>query len=239
MKKKTAFLFVLGIILISVFLFAVIKWLPIGNIITDQQKLVEWLSQYGLWAPIISIILHILQVLAAPIPGTAIDAVNGLLFGPWLGTLYSMTGLMIGSGLLMWLARRFGRPLVERYVDPQLMVRLDGMVERYGMVFIFLVFLLPFLPDDALCLLAGLTTFPLGALFLLALVGRTPGVFVANWLGSAAKSLTAWQWGIAAVLLLTTVVLVWRYRKILPEKILSFVENMSKRFSGREDPGHR
>ena len=239
MKKTKVFLLFLGIILISVALFVVIKWLPIGDIIMDQQKLVEWLSQYGRWAPFITIVLHIIQVLAAPIPGTAIDAVNGFLFGPWLGTVYSMTGLLVGSMLLMWLARRFGRPLVERYVEPGMMDRLDGLVERYGMVFIFLVFLLPFLPDDALCLLAGLTTFPLAALFLLALVGRTPGVFVANWLGSEAKILTAWQWGIAAVLLLIAVVFVWRYRKTLPGKILSFVENISKRLSGEKRMGHR
>jgi uncharacterized membrane protein YdjX (TVP38/TMEM64 family) len=235
-KIKKVLLVILGIILISTALVLIFRWLPIGDIITNRQKLLQWLAQYGRWAPLITIILHILQVLAAPIPGTAIDAVNGVLFGPWLGTLYSMIGLLIGSMLLMWLARRFGRPLVERYVEPELIIRLDNMVEQYGLVFIFLVFLLPFLPDDALCLLAGLTTFPLAVLFLLALVGRAPGVFFANWLGSQAKSLSPLQWGIVAVLLLITVVLVWVNRNTLPAKVLSFVESISKRFSRTKDP---
>jgi uncharacterized membrane protein YdjX (TVP38/TMEM64 family) len=83
-----------------------------------------------------------------------------------------------------------------------------------------------------------LTTFPLAALLLLAFVGRTPGVFIANWLGSQAKSLTAWQWGISGILLLIVVVLVWHYRDSLPRKILSLVENLSKRLSRKEDSGH-
>lgn len=238
LKKTKVTIFVFGVFLISAALFVLFKWLPNGDILMDRQKLVEWLSHYGRWAPFITIAIHIIQVMAAPIPGTAIDAVNGLLFGPWLGTLYSMIGLMIGSGLLMWLARRFGRPLVERYVEPEITDRLDQLVDQYGMVFIFLVFLLPFLPDDVLCLLSGLTTFPLAALLLLAFVGRTPGVFIANWLGSQAKSLTAWQWGISGILLLIVVVLVWRYRDSLPRKILSLVENLSKRLSRKEDSGH-
>ena len=66
---------------------------------------------------------------------------NGLLFGPWLGTLYSMIGLISGSWLAMLLARRFGRPLVERYVEPTLISRLDGLVKKHGSVFVFLIFL--------------------------------------------------------------------------------------------------
>jgi uncharacterized membrane protein YdjX (TVP38/TMEM64 family) len=224
---------ILGIALIAVLSFVIIKWLPGGNMLLDRQLLLNWLQNYGRWAPILTITLHLLQVLAAPVPGTAIDAVNGLLFGPWLGTFYSMIGLLSGSWLLMWLARRLGRPLAERYISTDLLARLDGLVDRYGIVFIFLVFLIPFLPDDAICLLAGLTGIPLTVLMLLALLGRTPGVFVANWLGSQAGSFSTWQWGIAAVLLLVVILLVWHYRFTLPEKLLKFVENISERITGK------
>ena len=137
----------------------------------------------------------------------------------------------------MWLARRFGRPLVERYVDPQLMVRLDDMVERYGMVFIFLVFLLPFLPDDALCLLAGLTTFPLGSIIFTGIGRANTRCFCCQLAGFRGKILNRLAMGNCRCVITDRRFLVWRYRKILPGKILSFVENMSKRFSGGEDPG--
>lgn len=208
----------------------IIIWIsPIGALFRDQEQLSVWLQRWGRWAPLVTITLHVLQVLTAPIPGTAIDAVNGLLFGPWLGTLYSMTGLMIGSTLAMGLTRRFGRPMMERFVDPSSIERIDRLVDRRGSLVIFLIFLIPFLPDDAVCFLAGLTPIPLLELVLLALVGRTPGVFVANLLGSHADTLALWQWIVLGVLFALAAGFIWRFRSEIREIILGWLEKISSR----------
>jgi uncharacterized membrane protein YdjX (TVP38/TMEM64 family) len=190
----------------------------------NPDTLVSWMRNWGRWAPLVTIVLHILQVITAPIPGTALDAVNGLLFGPWAGTLYSMIGLICGSWLAMLLARRYGRPLVERYVDPSLIARLDGLVEQYGSVFIFLIFLIPFLPDDAVCFLAGLTPIPILELVILAVLGRLPGVFVANLLGSQVTRLAAWQWAVLIVVFVIILVIFWKKRQAFSQGLLTWVE---------------
>ncbi|MBE0685480.1 MAG: TVP38/TMEM64 family protein [Anaerolineaceae bacterium] len=219
--------FLIGIVLVGLL---VIIWMsPIGSLFRDQEQLSVWLQGWGRWAPLVTITLHVLQVLTAPIPGTAIDAVNGLLFGPWLGTLYSMTGLMIGSILVMVLTRRFGRPMMERFIDPSSIERIDRLVERRGSLVIFLIFLFPFLPDDAVCFLAGLTSIPLLELVLLAMAGRTPGVFVANLLGSHADSLVLWQWIVLGVLFALAAGFIWRFRSEIQEKILGWLEKISRK----------
>jgi len=200
---------------------------PVGLLFRDQEQLLITLQSWGKWAPLVTITLHILQVLTAPIPGTAIDAVNGLLFGPWLGTLYSMIGLLIGSVIVMLLTRKFGRPLMERFVDQSSIERIDHMVERRGSLVIFLIFLLPFLPDDAVCFLAGLTSIPILELMLLALIGRLPGVFVANLIGSHAQSFELWQWLVFGALFALLAGFVWRFRVEIREKILSWLERVS------------
>ncbi len=223
MKRKIWIWVVLGVAVTA----AGFVLLPWRRFFGDPQVLMTWLEQWGRWTPLITIGLHILQVITAPIPGTAIDAVNGLLYGPWLGTLFSMVGLMIGSWLAMGLARKLGRPLVEKYVDAALITRLDGVVEKYGSVFIFLVFLVPFLPDDAVCFMAGLTSIPLLELMVLAFLGRSPGVFMANLIGSQVTSLAPWQWGLMAGGFVMVVVVFWRKHKQLPEILLSWVERLS------------
>jgi len=200
---------------------------PVGLLLRDQEQLASMLQKWGRWAPLITISLHILQVLTAPIPGTAIDAVNGLLFGPWLGTLYSMIGLIVGSTIVMLLTRKYGRPLMERFVEPSSIERIDRLVERRGSLVIFLVFLLPFLPDDALCFLAGLTPIPILELILLAMVGRLPGVFVANLISSHAQTFELWQWIVFGVLFALIAGFVWRYRIGIREKILGWLERVS------------
>lgn len=202
---------------------------PVGVLFRDQEQLVQTLQDWGQWAPVVTITLHILQVMTAPIPGTAIDAVNGLLFGPWLGTLYSMTGLLIGSVSVMLLTRKFGRPLMERFVDSSSIERIDRLVEKRGSLIIFLVFLFPFMPDDAICFLAGLTPIPILELVLLAMVGRLPGVFFANLLGSHAQSFALWQWIVFGVLFALLAGFIWRYRVEIREKILGWLEKVSEK----------
>jgi uncharacterized membrane protein YdjX (TVP38/TMEM64 family) len=223
---RSIWFWVLFALLLSGFL--IIGWFsPLGTLLRDQDQLMVWIQDWGQWAPVVTISLHVLQVLTAPIPGTAIDAVNGLLFGPWLGTLYSMIGLIIGSTLVMALTRRFGRPLVERFVDRKSVERIDQLVEKRGSLVIFLIFLLPFLPDDAVCFLAGLTPIPLLELVLLAMIGRFPGVFVANLLGSQAQSFELWQWIVVMLLFMLLAGFVWRYRIEVREKILGWLEKVT------------
>jgi len=201
---------------------------PVGLLLRDQEQLALSLQKWGRWAPLITISLHILQVMTAPIPGTAIDAVNGLLFGPWLGTLYSMIGLITGSVTVMLLTRKFGRPLMERFIDPSSIERIDRLVERRGSLVIFLIFLLPFLPDDAICFLAGLTPIPILELVLIAMIGRFPSVFLANLLGSQVHTFALWQWFFLGVIFTIMAGFVLRYRVKIREKVLGWVERVSE-----------
>ncbi len=221
--------FWIGMVLIGLVLAAAALLWPWQAVLADPEILIGWMQRWGRWAPLVTIGLHIVQVITAPIPGTAIDAVNGLLFGPWLGTLYSMIGLISGSWLAMCLARRFGRPLVERYVEASLIARLDGVVEKHGALFIFLIFLIPFLPDDAICFISGLTPIPIVELLILAVLGRLPGVFAANLLGAQATSLAAWQWVLLSGVFGGMVILFWRKRSDLPQRLLGWVEGWAEK----------
>lgn len=149
---------------------------------------------FGPWGPLVSIALNVAQVLLAPIPGQFVGLANGYLYGVWLGTLYSMAGLLIGTTLAMVLGRRFGRPLVERLVNPKTLARWDRIADRQGPQFFFLVFLLPLLPDDVACFLIGLSPLSISRMLLLATPARVPGVFVSCWLGAYATALPWWAW---------------------------------------------
>ncbi len=224
MKSRWIWLVVVVILVVGL----ILLWnSPVGLLLRDQEQLAMTLQKWGRWAPLITISLHILQVMTAPIPGTAIDAVNGLLFGPWLGTLYSMIGLLIGSVSVMVLTRKFGRPLMARFVDQSSIERIDRLVEKRGSLVIFLVFLFPFLPDDAICFLAGLTPIPILELILLAMIGRLPGVFVANLIGSQAQSFELWQWIVFVFVFLLLAGIIYRYRIEIREKILGWLEKVS------------
>jgi uncharacterized membrane protein YdjX (TVP38/TMEM64 family) len=192
----------------------------------DPGRLRALMIGWGPWGALVLIGLQVAQVLLAPIPGQVLGLVGGYVYGPWLGTLINMTGTLIGSGTAMWLARRFGRPLVQRWVSSEWLDRLDGLAKRRGPTVFFLIFLFPFLPDDAACFVAGLSPLPLSELLLLVLVGRLPGVFIPNWLGAHATELSARQWIIIILLMVPIAVAFWRWQEAIERFLLQILDRL-------------
>jgi len=167
----------------------------------DQAGIRRWLAGFGPLAPLVSIGLNVLQVVLAPIPGQFLGLANGYLFGVFWGTLYSLIGLTLGSLAAMGIGRWLGRRVVVRLVSPDQLERWDRLLSRRGsLLFFFLVFLLPLLPDDVTCFVIGLSPLPIPYLLLLATLGRLPGLVFSSWLGAQAGHLS-WPWLVSLVLL--------------------------------------
>lgn len=155
-----------------------------GDWTTGRAQLTAMLDGFGTTQSVAFITLQILQVLLAPIPGQLLGLLGGYLFGFWHGLGLTMLGLTIGSGIALGLARLFGEQIVRRLVPESIFARFDSLVREGGLWNFFLIFLLPALPDDAVCLLAGLTRLPLAKLLLVCVVGRLPGMAVLTFVGA-------------------------------------------------------
>ncbi len=162
--------------------------------LTDAERLREVIGGLGRYGPAALVGLQALQVVLAPIPGQVLAVVAGYLYGAWWGTLYNMLGVTIGSAAAFWLSRRYGRPYVERVVDDDVIDRFDSVADTRARGGLFVVFLVPGLPDDAICFVGGLTTLPLWQLVTIAVIGRAPGFFLVNVVG---ESFQAGQVGLA------------------------------------------
>lgn len=148
-------------------------------------ELRTWIEQFGPFAPLVFIVAQAVQVIVAPVPGQVAALVGGYLFGPVEGTIYSMTGVMIGSAIAFSLSKRFGRPAVERLVHEDLIERFDGFVDQVGLPGLFIFVVIPGLPDDAICFLAGLTRFRLLTFLVVLALGRTPAYVLTNYAGGS------------------------------------------------------
>ncbi len=149
----------------------------------DAAAMREWVGQFGAFAPLVFIIAQVAQVIIAPIPGQVTALVGGYLFGPTAGTAYSMVGVTVGSAIAFLIAQQYGRPVVERMIDGALLDRFDGFVETLGVPGLFLFVVIPGLPDDVICFLAGLAHFRLFVFVSVMLVGRLPAYIVTNFAG--------------------------------------------------------
>jgi len=224
--------FVVGAVLMAVLLAVIYWWQPIYDFASDPAQVRSWIEGLGAWGPIAIVFLEMIQALLAPIPGQAIEAVGGYLYGPWLGTLYSLIGMAIGSFITFSLARRFGRPLVVKLIGQQSVARLDDLVRRGGAPFFFLIWLLPFAPDDLACVAAGLTPMPVAQFMVLMLLGRAPGVFVSVYVGANAAQIAPVWWAVLFGAIAGAALVLWRWGEQIQESVLAFIERLSDRFQG-------
>ena len=183
-RHRRTFVLVAGVALLGVAGLSLLvgQYLPF---LTNGAELRAFVDGYGAFAPLVFVGLQAGQVLLAPIPGQLTGFVSGYLFGGFLGTVYSLVGVTIGSTIAFWLSRRYGRPFVERVLRAEVMDRFDAFVDQAGLLSLFVMFLLPGLPDDALCFVGGLTEIDLWKLVAIMMVGRLPGYVLVNVSGAS------------------------------------------------------
>ena len=133
---------------------------------------------------------------------------------------------------------------VERYFNPSLVAenteqrqrvnhKLQLCPEKYLPIieekqdmFLFLTMLFPFFPDDALCMLAGLTKIPLGRFVAIMALARPWGLIVAALLGSGSLSLPVWAWAVIGGAGLLIFVFAMKYSAQIEEALLGLVRRI-------------
>jgi uncharacterized membrane protein YdjX (TVP38/TMEM64 family) len=156
-----------------------LKGVQLYNIVYDHHQLKAFISSFGPYSPLAYILLQIIQVIVAPIPGGAIEFLGGYLFGVKAGFFYSMIGLTLGSWVAFSLARVFEKLAVEKIISLTTRRRFDYLIEHEGVILSFLLFLIPGFPKDALCYILGLTPMHLGIFLTISTIGRVPGTLMA------------------------------------------------------------
>jgi len=162
------------------------KAVKLYYILQGHHRIKEIISSYGAYSPLAFILLQIIQVVVAPIPGGAIEFLGGYLFGVEAGFLYSMIGSLLGSWLAFSLARIFEMWAVEKFVSEEMRKKFDYLMGHEGVILSFLLFLIPGFPKDALCYILGLTPMHLGIFLIISTIGRVPGTLMATLQGAKA-----------------------------------------------------
>ncbi len=152
--------------------------------VASLDALRAFVLSFGPGAPVAFVLAQATQVVVAPIPGQLFAFLAGYLFGPWRGLAYSLLGATIGTYAAVRIATALGREHVERIVDDDALADLDAVVERRGLLAVFLVFLVPGVPDDVVCFTAGLLGLDARDVAVVSVLGRAPGYLLLTTAGS-------------------------------------------------------
>ena len=197
--------------------------------IGSVEELRALIDRAGAFAGIVFFLLQMLTVIIAPIPSNVTMMAGALALGFWQAMLLGIAAIWAGSMLMFLLARRLGHRAVQRWMDHGIMEKYLPVIEEKQDMFLFLTVLLPFFPDDMLCILAGLTSMPTARFAGIMLLARPWGLIFAALLGSGELSLPAWGWAVLVGVLAVIFVLAMKYSRQIEERLFALVSRLSAR----------
>jgi uncharacterized membrane protein YdjX (TVP38/TMEM64 family) len=213
-------------LLLGLLVFSPVVWAEVRRfleLITDREWLRATVESYGWASPLVFIGVQIAQVLAAPVPGEATGFIGGYLFGALPGFIYSSIGLGIGSLVNFGIGRFLGERFARRFIGEEKFKRVDRLVNRQGILAVWLMFIIPGFPKDYLSLALGLTHLPLKVFAVLACIGRMPGTLVLSLQGASLYDQNYFLLAVVAAASLVVILLAYGFR----ESLYRWVDKMS------------
>ena len=129
-----------GVLVVLVALMAVVYFSPLGKYLTHVTEMGQKIHQMGRMAPGVSV-LGCAALVAAGFPRLFLCPIGGMIFGFWLGLLWTQLGTALGYYLVFLFVRWGGREYVERR-KPNLLGLAD-LIKRQGIPAVILARQLP------------------------------------------------------------------------------------------------
>lgn len=153
------------------------------------QRVLEWLSSLGPWAPIAFFALYLVAVVLM-VPASIFTMGAGALFGFVRGGAYVLAAATVASVICFIIARHFARDWVVRRLGGNSKFRaIDQAIEREGWKIVVLVRLAPVLPFSLTSYGFGITRVPLWQ-YLAASFAMIPGTLWYVYLGTLLGDVT-------------------------------------------------
>ena len=145
---------------------------------TAFVPLVQTYGKIGLTA------VMIVQTIIAPIPSEALLIFAGAVMNIWDVLIFGGTGLIIGSIIAFYIAKKGGRPIVEKLIGEKWTSIMDDWVSKHGTKAILFTRIVPVIPFDLVSYVGGITKLEFSNYIIATVIGAIPRILVLAYAGS-------------------------------------------------------
>ncbi|MDE7083188.1 MAG: VTT domain-containing protein [Clostridia bacterium] len=128
---------------------------------SDEDKingLVQIIGETGAWGMVVYVLIQILQVVILPLPAVVCYLPGTVIWGAPMATLLASIGVIIGSVISYFIGRIWGKKAVIWIAGKETTEKYSAYFGKRGKGIFVIMQILPFFPDDILCMIAGLTS---------------------------------------------------------------------------------
>ncbi len=124
------------------------------------------------------------DLVVLPIPALLFYLAGTAIYGPLYSFVISYLATIVGSFIAYFIGKVLGRKVVYWCVGESTALKYEKMLGSKGYMLFAIMQLLPFFPDDVLCMLAGLVSMKLSVFSLIILLIRPIYILLACFLGT-------------------------------------------------------
>lgn len=224
MRKWIKFL-IIALVIVAISVGAYFTLRALG--VTSVEGLREIIAKCGTWGWIVFILLFTLcSTLLCFIPATSATfiAVSIILFGALYGFIISTISVFLSSSLMFLIGNTLGEKTIEKLVGKKSLEKAQNLLDMKSKMLLPLMFLFPVFPDDALCMVAGMTKMRYWYFAIVVAIFRTVGIATICFLGSGFinwSELSLVDWFVLVNVCVFDIVLIFKYQDKLEKFILS------------------
>ncbi|WP_436374591.1 TVP38/TMEM64 family protein [Cytobacillus sp. BC1816] len=150
--SRLALIYMFSLLLIVFMTFYLTKIL----VLTDAYGFERMLREYEAEGKLIFFLVCFLQPILLPIPEAVTLPAGSAVFGPAAAAFLGFTGTLSGIIVMFLTARIGGLKLVARFINERHLIKYQKYMERNENTILMLLFVIPILPDEIICVGAGI-----------------------------------------------------------------------------------
>ncbi len=158
---KSAFVLLIVAIIVLVAFVVISEVGHLNDYENDEDKingLVKIISDTGAWGMAVYVLIQILQVVILPLPAVVCYVPGSIIWGAPMATFLASIGVVIGSTIAYFIGRIWGKKAVIWIAGKEATEKYSAYFGKRGKGIFVIMQILPFFPDDILCMVAGLTS---------------------------------------------------------------------------------
>ncbi len=188
---------VLSAVLLGLLVAASVKYAPmITALVSRTDSFRAYVASHGAKSILIYILVQAAQIVIAVIPGEVVQIAGGYAFGTGPGLFFALLGTILGTLIVFFTVRLVGATLVKAVVPARTYEKLSFLINTpKAEIAVFLLFLIPGIPKDALVYISGLTPVRPLRFLLVCTIARLPGLWGSAYIGAHLQErdyLTVW-----------------------------------------------
>lgn len=165
---------------------AIVGFLLLQTAFDDKDVFKAFVEENYILSAIVMIFICAIQVIIALIPGELVEITAGYAFGTFAGALITLVGITLGSVIVLFLSKKYGRRLVESLYPKEKLEAIPIINEpKKRNALTAILFLIPGTPKDLLTYAVGLTDMSIPLYLAIATAARFPSIIISTIGGDA------------------------------------------------------